>query len=95
MTVYGDMDISLIKTKPKHRKPIKTYSKNDNKLDDVIKFIKKEIANKNQIFWVCPLINESKKVDHESAIKKYNLLNKIFNNKVDIIHGSMDANQKD
>ncbi len=95
MTVYGDMDISLIKTKPKHRKPIKTYSKNENKLDDVIQYIKKEIKNKNQIFWVCPLINESKKIDHESAIKKYNSLNKIFNNKVDIIHGSMDKNQKD
>ncbi len=95
MTVYGDMDISLIKTKPKNRKSIKTYSKNEKKIDDVIKYIKKEIMDKNQIFWVCPLINESKKIDHESAIQKYKLLNKIFNNRVDIIHGSMDKNQKD
>ncbi len=95
MTVYGDMDISLIKTKPKNRKPIKTYSKNQNKIDEVIQFIKKEILNKNQIFWVCPLINESKKIDHESAIEKYKSLNKIFKNKVDIIHGSMNKNEKD
>ena len=95
MTVYGDMDISLIKTKPKNRKSIKTYSKNEKKIDDVIKYIKKEIIDKNQIFWVCPLINESKKIDHESAIQKYKLLNKIFTNRVDIIHGSMDKNQKD
>ena len=56
---------------------------------------KNEIINKNQIFWVCPLIKESKKIDHESAIKKYNSLSKIFKNKVDIIHGAMDKHQKD
>ena len=95
MTIYGDMDISLIKTKPKNRKQIKTYSKNEKNVDDVIKFIKKEISNKNQVFWVCPLIKESKKIDHESAIEKFKLLNKIFPNKVDIIHGSLDKNQKD
>ena len=61
MTIYGDMDISIIREKPKSRKPIKTYSKLENKIDDVIKFIKKEIQQNNQIFWVCPLIEESKK----------------------------------
>ena len=61
MTMYGDMDISIIREKPKVRKPIKTYSKLENKIDDIIKFIKKEIIIGNQIFWVCPLIEESKK----------------------------------
>ena len=42
---------------------IKTYSKLESKIDDVIKFIKKEINSGNQIFWVCPLIEESKKLD--------------------------------
>ena len=95
MTIYGDMDISLIKTKPKNRKPIKTYSKNVSNIAEVIKFINKEILNNNQIFWVCPLINESKKVDHQSAVKKYQTLNKIFEEKVDIIHGSMSKDKKD
>ena len=95
MTIYGDMDISLIKTKPKNRKPIKTYSKNVSNIAEVIKFINKEILNNNQIFWVCPLINESKKVDHQSAVKKYQTLNKIFAEKVDIIHGSMSKDKKD
>ena len=95
MTIYGDMDISLIKTKPKNRKPIKTYSKNESNINEVVKFINKEILNKNQIFWVCPLINESKKVDHQSAVKKYQTLNKIFAEKVDIIHGSMSKDKKD
>ena len=43
MTIYGDMDLSIIKEKPKNRKMIKTYSKLESKIDDVIKFIKKEI----------------------------------------------------
>ena len=55
MTLYGDMDLSIIREKPKSRKPIKTYSKLESKIDDVIKFIKKEIKSGNQIFWVCPL----------------------------------------
>ena len=43
MTLYGDMDITLIKSKPKNRKEIKTYTKDINKINDVINFIKKEI----------------------------------------------------
>ena len=70
MTIYGDMDLSIIREKPKNRKPIKTYSKLENKIDDVLKFIRKEINLGNQIFWVCPLIEESKKLDHASAVKK-------------------------
>ena len=50
MTIYGDMDISIIREKPKLRKPIKTYSKLENKINDVIKFIKKEINTGNQVF---------------------------------------------
>ena len=45
MTIYGDMDLSIIKEKPKNRKMIKTYSKLESKIDDVIKFINKEINN--------------------------------------------------
>ena len=81
MTVYGDMDLSIIKEKPKTRKPVKTYSKVENKIDDIIKFIKKEIDLDNQVFWVCPLIDESKKLDHSSAIKKFEYLKKNFQTK--------------
>ena len=95
MTLYGDMDITLIKSKPKHRKEIKTYTKDINKINDVIKFIESEITNKNQIFWVCPLIEESKKIDHQSSIVRYNYLVKLFNNKVGLLHGSIDKDEKD
>ena len=53
--------LSVIREKPKIRKPIKTYSKIDEKINDVINFVKKEIKFGNQIFWVCPLIEEKQK----------------------------------
>jgi len=95
MTLYGDMDLSIIKEKPKSRKPIKTYSKLESKVDEVIKFIKKEINSGNQIFWVCPLIEESKKLDHASAVKKFEYLDKIFPNQVSLLHGKTDLNDKE
>ena len=94
MTIYGDMDLSIIKEKPNIRKEILTYSKLDTKIDDVINFLKKEIRNSNQVFWVCPLIEESKKIDHQSAIIRYEFLKKIFPNQVAIIHGKISSDEK-
>ena len=95
MTIYGDMDLSIIREKPKFRKPIKTYSKLESKIEDVIRFIKKEIKIGNQIFWVCPLIDESKKIDHSSAIKKFEYLKNIFPNQVSLLHGKTEINEKE
>jgi len=94
MTVFGDMDTSIIKNKPKNRKEIHTYSKLENKIEDVLKFIKKQVDQKNQVFWVCPLIEESKKVDHQSSVKRYENLKKIFKNKVGLLHGLLDQEEK-
>ncbi len=95
MTIYGDMDLSIIKEKPKSRLEVKTYTKSESKIDDIIKFVKKEIKNGNQIFWVCPLIEESKKLDHSSAIKKYEHLKKIFPNQVALLHGKTENDEKE
>jgi len=95
MTFYGDMDVSKLTEKPSYRKEIISLSKPEVKINEVIKFIKKKIINKNQIFWVCPLIDESKKLDYEAAIKKFEYLNKIFTGKVGLIHGSLENEQKE
>ena len=95
MTIYGDMDLSIIREKPNIRKPVKTYSKPENKIDDVIKFVKREIKLGNQIFWVCPLIEESKKIDHTSAVKKYEYLNKLFPDQVFLLHGKTTIEEKE
>ncbi len=95
MSIYGDMDVSIIKEKPSNRKEVKTYSKLESKTDDVIKFVKKEIKEGNQIFWVCPLIEESKKLDHQSSVNKYKFLNKLFPNNVALLHGKIDNDEKE
>ena len=95
MTIYGDMDLSIIKEKPKARKEVKTYSKLESKIDEILKFIEKEINNNNQIFWVCPLIEESKKLDHSSAVQKFEYLKKKFPNKVALLHGKTDPEKKE
>ena len=69
MTIYGDMDTSIIKSKPKNRKDVKTYSKNEKNIKDIIKFVDTQINLGNHVVWVCPLIEESKKVDQQSSIK--------------------------
>jgi len=94
MTIFGDMDTSIIKEKPKNRKEIKTYSKIENKIMEIINFTKKEISKNNQIFWVCPLIEESKKIDHQSAIKRYENLKKYFKKRVGLLHGLLTKEEK-
>ena len=95
MTLYGDMDITLIKSKPKNRKEIITYTKDINKINDVINFINKEIEKNNQIFWICPLIEDSKILDHQSTVTRYDYLKRIYRNKVDLLHGSIDKDKRD
>ena len=95
MSIYGDMDISIIREKPSNRKEVKTYSKLESKIDEVIKFVKKEIKEGNQVFWVCPLIEESKKLDHQSSVNKYKFLNELFPNSVALLHGKIDNDKKE
>jgi ATP-dependent DNA helicase RecG len=95
MSLYGDMDISKITEKPAKRKSIITLSKPEKKINQLWPFIKKQLNNQNQIFWVCPLIEESSFLDYSSAKKKFDLINKRFPNKVGLIHGSLDKNEKE
>ena len=95
MTIYGDMDLSIIREKPKNRKEITTYSKPENKINDVINFVKKEISKGNQVFWVCPLIDDSTKIDHTSTKKRYESLKNIFKKRLKILHGNIDIKEKE
>ncbi len=95
MSLYGDMDISKIKEKPANRKKIITLSKPEKKINELWPFIKKQLINKNQIFWVCPLIEESSFLDYSSAKKKFDIIDKRFPNKVGIIHGALSKIEKE
>ena len=95
LTIYGDMDVSKLIEKPKNRLPVLTYSKPEKKIKEIINVIKKNIENNNQVFWVCPLIKESKILNYSSALKRYEWLNKYFSKNVGIIHGNMKPEEKD
>jgi ATP-dependent DNA helicase RecG len=95
MSIYGDMDTSRLTEKPTQRKKIITLSKPENKIDDLWPFINKKINEKEQVFWVCPLIEDSSKLDFSSTSRLFELLNKKFNKKVGIIHGALDKSERE
>ncbi len=94
MSLYGDMDISKITEKPSKRKKIITLSKPEKKIDELWPFIKNQIENDNQVFWVCPLIEESNFLDYTSAKKKFLMIESKFKNKVGLIHGALEMEEK-
>ncbi len=95
MSIFGDMDVSKITEKPASRKKIITLSKPENKINEIWNFLRKKIKEGDQIFWVCPLIEESKFLDFTSAKKKFDVINKKFPNQVGLIHGALNKNEKD
>ncbi len=95
LTFYGDMDISRLIEKPANRKEIITFSKPEEKINEILNFIKKQITMGNQIFWVCPLIEESKNLDYSAAIRKYDFLANKFPKKVGLVHGSLKNDEKE
>ena len=94
LSFFGDMDISVLDEKPKYRKEITTLIKPENKLKEIIPLIKKQIKSNFQVFWVCPLIEQSKKLNFSSAIKKFNDINKLFPSDVGLIHGNMSIDER-
>jgi len=94
LAVYGDMNVSRLTEKPISRQITLTLSKPEDKIDEILSFIKKEINKKNQVFWVCPLIKESKILDYSAAVKKFESLSKIFSKKVGLILGGLSPDEK-
>ncbi len=94
LTIYGDMDVSKITEKPKNRLPILTYSKPEKKILELIQIIKKQIKKGNQVFWVCPLINDSKHLNYSSVNTRYNWLKKAFPKDTAILHGEIKVEDK-
>ena len=89
LSFYGDMDVSRIVEKPLYRKSIITLSKPEEKINEIINFIKIQINNGNQVYWVCPLIEESSKLNYSAAVKKYKFLLNKFSKRVGLIHGGL------
>ena len=98
MTVYGDLDISVIDELPAGRKPIKTVHKKDSDRLRVFGFMKEEIAKGRQIYVVYPLIHESEKLDYKNLMDGFESISRAFplpDYKVSIVHGQMNSEAKD
>lgn len=98
MSVYGDLDISVIDELPAGRKPIKTVHRYDNNRLNVFKFMKDEIAKGRQVYVVYPLIQESEKMDYKDLMDGYESISREFplpQYQISIVHGKMKASDKD
>lgn len=97
LSLYGDLDLSIIKEMPKNRKPIKTHLVNPQKRTDAYEYIRKKVAEGDQVFVVCPLIEESDKLGVKSATEEFEKLNEhIFPEiPVGLLHGKMKKDEKE
>lgn len=97
MTLYGDLDLSLIKELPKNRMPIKTALRGENSLDNIYNFIIEKHKIGYQTFIVYPLVEESEKMDLKAAQTHYNALKEMAFKSLNIglLHGRMNWKEKD
>ncbi len=95
MAHYGDCDLSLIQEKPPLRKPVTTRVMPTSKLDDVTHSLARVIANKGRAYWVCPLVEESEKIDLMAAEERFLLLKTVYPNQVGLVHGKMKPATKE
>lgn len=96
ITAFGDLDVSTLREMPKGRKPIKTYWVHHDMLERVLGFIQKEAAGGRQAYVICPLIEESDKLDVQNAIDVHVQLQQHFPDlNIGLLHGRMTAAEKD
>jgi len=96
MTIYGDLDLSVIDEMPPGRSPIKTMHATDREADRIYRMIGSELAKGRQAYVVYPVIEESEKVDLKSATEGFKKLSEIFNGRrVALLHGRMKSDEKE
>ncbi len=96
MTVYGDLDVSVIDELPPGRKPVNTVLRYNSKRMDVYRFISKELAKGRQVYIVYPIIKENEKVDMRSLEEGYGQVKEVFRDyNVAYVHGQLKPAEKD
>ncbi|RTK92188.1 MAG: ATP-dependent DNA helicase RecG [Rickettsiales bacterium] len=102
LTMFGDMDISIVNEKPKNRIPIITSVISLTKKEQIIHSLQKKIDLGEKIYWVCPRVDQSDKIveinEEYTCADVHNVftqLNKLFPDQVGIVHGKLKANDKD
>ncbi len=97
LTLYGDMDISSIKTMPSGRKKVETILKSNKQIKDVLYLMLEEVKKGHQIYVVAPLVEESDKIDLENVNELYEKVQKAFGKicNIGVLHGKMTNSEKD
>lgn len=95
LTAYGDMEVSRLDEKPPGRKPIDTRLIPQEKLDDMVDGLARQIKSGARVYWVCPLVEESELIDLQAAEDRYDILKQKFGDRVGLIHGRMKPTEKD
>jgi ATP-dependent DNA helicase RecG len=95
LATHGDMDVSVLDEKPAGRKPIRTAMVSSDRLDEVVEHLRKAVAQGQQAYWVCPLVEESEVVDYASAEERFRHLRAALGDRVGLVHGQMPPAEKD
>ena len=97
ITLFGDMDISSIKTKPAGRKEIISYLKKESEIKDVLTKIYEELKSNHQVYVIAPLIEESEKISLENVKKLQDKMNLAFGKlyTIDVMHGKLSNKEKE
>lgn len=97
LTVYGDLDVSVIRELPPGRQPIATYSRGKSRREKVYLFAVEQIKAGRQVYVVCPLVDESDKVEAQSAVKSYEELSATYfkNIACGLLHGKLKPQEKE
>ena len=95
LTYFGDMDVSELREKPPGRQPIDTRAIPLSRIEEVEEAVGRAIGSKQRAYWVCPLIEESEKIDLAAAQARFDALRERFGKMVDLMHGRMNGAEKD
>ncbi len=95
LTAFGDMEVSKITGRPPGRKPVETRVMSAARLDDLIAHLRLALDRGNRAYWVCPLVEESEKIDLAAAQERAVMLTKALGVKVGLVHGQMKAAERD
>ncbi|HHL43523.1 MAG TPA: ATP-dependent DNA helicase RecG, partial [Hellea balneolensis] len=95
LTSYGDLDISKLDEKPQGRRPIQTRIMPVEKIPNIVDGLERAIAKGEQIYWVCPLVEDSDLIDLASVEERYRHLRARFGERVGLLHGKMKAQEKE
>ena len=95
LAAYGDMDVTRLTDKPPGRTPLETRGLAVERLEEVIEGIARRLAAGAQVYWVCPLVEESEDSDMIAAEARYQVLNERFPGQVGLVHGQLKGEEKD